>query len=527
LIRKQPLLVQEIFRDMKAAQFQVSARMDSTSVSDFNHEHFMKSSFKNILFTACLTLIMLLSACTGNFDETNTNPNQPGNVPTAYLFTYAQETLLDRLYDGFDNSRVGMTLAQYWSQNQYTEESRYQYRPATNNTTWNAFYTGLFNLQEIIRLNEANEIDPSINEVAVARIMKAWAFQFLTDVYGDIPYTDALQAPDGKSSPAYTPQSEIYPDLLQELQEARDQIDVNQPGFGDADLIYGGDMEKWRRFANSLILRVAIRMSDRMEAEALAAIEDAEASGVFETNDDNASIKYLMSQPSTNPLYVDVVVANRIDFSSSNILVDQLLDLDDPRINAYFEPAVESGEFVGRPFGQNAAAANALNPNAVSQLSEKVLSPDFPGMLMDLAEVNFILAEAAQRGATLSMTPAEYYAEGIRASMEYWDVATPGEIDAYIAAHPYDAANYKQSIGVQKWIALYMQGFQGWIEYRRLDFTGVLGFPVDGPLVDIEEIPLRRVYPPDEQTLNRSNYVTAVTAMGSDDLVTPVWWDVN
>jgi hypothetical protein len=268
-------------------------------------------------------------------------------------------------------------------------------------------------------------------------------------------------------------------------------------------------------------------MADRMETESLSAIEDAVASGVFESNDDNASIKYLTSQPSTNPLYVDVIVSNRIDFSSSNILVDELLELDDPRINAFFEHAVSSGDFVGRPFGQNAAAANGMNPNDVSQLSEKILSPDFPGMLLDLAEVNFILAEAAQRGATLPMTAAEYYDEGIRASMEYWDVATPGEIDAYIAAHPYDAANYKQSIGVQKWIALYMQGFQGWIEYRRLDFTGVLGFPVNGPLVNINEIPLRRPYPPDEQTLNKANYTNAVQGMGADDLVTRVWWDVN
>lgn len=485
----------------------------------------MKRYFNNHIIAVCLTLVMA-AACTDNFEETNTNPNQPGEVPTAYLFTYAQETMLDQLYGGFDNSRVGMTLAQYWSQNQYTEESRYQYRPATNNTTWNAFYTGLYNLQQIIDINDANELNPSANEVAIARIMKVWGFQFLTDVYGDIPYFDALQAAQGNSAPAYTPQSEIYPDLLRELEEARDQIDVSQPGFGDADLIYAGDMEKWRKFANSLILRVAIRMADRMESTALAAIEEA-ADDVFETNDDNASIKYLAAQPATHPLYVDVVVGNRIDFSSSNILVDLLLDLDDPRIEGFFEPAVSSGDYVGRPFGQNAAAANSLDPDDVSQLSERVLSPDFEGMMMDLAEVNFILAEAAQRGATLPMTAEDYYAEGIRASMEYWSDATSGEIDTYIAANPYDAGNWRQSIGVQKWIALYMQGFQGWIEYRRLDFTGVLGFPVNGPLIDINQIPVRRVYPPDEQTLNNANYREAVARQGADNFVTKVWWDVN
>jgi hypothetical protein len=301
---------------------------------------------------------------------------------------------------------------------------------------------------------------------------------------------------------------------------------VSVDAYGAADLIYGGDMEKWVKFANSLILRVAIRMADRMEGEALAAIEEAYA-GAFQDNTDNAMINYLDAQPSTNPLYVDVVVGNRIDFSSSNVLIDVLLDRDDPRVEEYFEPAVNSGDFVGRPFGQNAAAANALSPDDVSQLSEKVLAPAFPGMLMDVAEVNFILAEAAQRGASVGMSADEYYEAGIRASMEYWEAGTTSEIDDYIDANPYDPANWRQSIGLQKWIALYMQGFQGWIEYRRLDFTGVLQMPVSGPLIDINQVPVRRVYPPDEQTLNNANYREAVANMGADDFVTKVWWDVN
>lgn len=484
----------------------------------------MKKINKLYIILALTTGLMM--SCQ-DFDEVNTNPNQPSEVPRAYLFTYAIESMLDQLYGGFDNSRVGMTLAQYWSQNQYTEESRYQYRPATNNTTWNTFYTGLYNLEEIIRLNEADDLTGSQNEIAVARIMQAWAFQFLTDVYGDIPYESALQATQGLASPEYTPQEEIYPDLLEELRAARDQIDVTAPGFGGADLIYGGDMELWRRFANSLILRVAIRMADRMEETSLAAIEEAYASGVIEDYTQTAQINYLETQPSTHPLYVDVIVNNRLDFSSSNTLVDILQERNDPRIDAYFEPAAATGTFVGRPYGQNAAAANALSPDDVSQLSEEVLSPDFPGLIMDAAEVKFSLAEAAQRGANVGNSAAEYYAEGIRESMEYWGVVDQDVIDDYIAANPYDPANWRQSIGVQKWIALYMQGFQGWIEWRRLDFADVLQMPVSGPLVDIDQIPVRRTYPPDEQTLNRENYRQAVERQGGDELTTRVWWDVN
>jgi hypothetical protein len=486
---------------------------------------------------ALVSALLLLSACTKKFEEFNIDPNQPARVPPAYLLTYAQERLVDRVYEGFDNARVGMTLAQYWSQNQYTEESRYQYRPETNNTTWDEFYTGINNLQEIIRINEANEATRNVNQIAVARIMKAWAFQYLTDTYGDIPYTEALKATENISSPKYTPQSEIYPDLLKELTEASAQIVTNQP-LGGGDLIYAGDMTRWKKFANSLIMRVAIRMSERMESASLRAIEQAYQSGAFTSNADNAAIKYTREQPNTNPLYVNVVVGNRIDFSASDVLVNELQSRNDPRLPAYFEPATAASTFVGRPFGQNATNANAMAPRQVSQLSRVVLSPDFEGMLMDYAEVNFILAEAAQRGANVGGIAAAYYASGIRSSIQYWDAqrqkvtpassaTTDAQITAYIAANPYNPADYRQSIGVQKWIALYMQGVQGWSEYRRLDFTNVLKMPIDRPLIEIDRVPLRRVYPTNEQTLNRTNYEAAVGTQGTDNFVTRLWWDVR
>ena len=274
----------------------------------------------NLLNRGALVLLATLAgACTDGFEELNDNPNEPSVVPTNYLLTYAQENIVDRVYNGFDNSRIGMTLAQYWSQNQYTDESRYQYRANTNNTSWNDLYAGLNNLQEIIRLNEADSgVDQSIrnNQIAVARIMKAWTFQYLTDIYGAIPYQEALNI-GTDATPAYTPQQEIYPDLINELTEANAQINVDAPGFEAGDLVYDSDMSQWKKFANSLKARVAMRMIDVMPEAAAQAITEAVAAGVFESNDDIAAVRYLDSQPSTFPLYVDYVVDNRQDFSSS------------------------------------------------------------------------------------------------------------------------------------------------------------------------------------------------------------------
>ena len=474
-------------------------------------------------------LALLAGACTEGFEDLNENPNEPSVVPTNYLLTYAEERIADRVYNGFDNSRIGMTLAQYWSQNQYSDESRYQYRPQTNNTTWDDLYTGIYNLQEIIRINEADSataLGTRNNQIAIARILKAWTFQFLTDTYGAVPYEEALNISEDPT-PAYTPQSEIYPDLINELTEASSQIDLEAPGFLSGDLIYGSDMSKWKKFANSLKARVAMRMVDVLPDQAAQAITEAVAAGVFESNDDIAAVRYLTSQPSTFPLYDDYVVNGRQDFSSSDVLVGQLQQRDDPRLAKYFEPAAATGTFIGRPYGQSPTNANAIPPTAVSQLNERVYSAEFPGLLMDYADLSFILAEAAARGIAVGRSAEAYYAQGIRASMNFWNVDEAAAINAYIAANPYDGGDYKQSIGVQRWIALYMQGIQGWSVWRRLDFTGVLKMPVDGPLIDIDRIPVRRPYPPAEQSLNLENYRDAINEQGEDSFTEKLWWDVN
>ena len=270
-----------------------------------------------------------------------------------------------------------------------------------------------------------------------------------------------------------------------------------------------------------------MRMSDVMPAEAAQAITEAVGAGVFESNADNAALQYLTSQPSTNPLYVSYEVDGRQDFSASDVMVEQLQQRNDPRIAAYYEPAEATDTYIGRPFGQTPTNANAQPATEVSQINNNILAPDFEGMLMDYAEVEFILAEAVARGISLPQGAETYYARGITASMNYWGIDDGAAIAAYIAANPYDGGNYKQSIGVQKWIALYMQGIQGWSEWRRLDFTGVLKMPVGGPLIDIDQIPVRRTYPNDEQNLNNENYQAAVGESGTDSFVRKLWWDVN
>jgi hypothetical protein len=481
-----------------------------------------------------LAALMALGACDRGFEEMNISPNEPTEVLPAHLLASAQKQVADLLWDSFHSGRFGMLYAQYWAQNEYTDESRYQFRVGSNNAFWRDMYTGpLTDLQDIIRINEANMLAQSPNQIAVARIMKAYIFQVLTDVYGDIPYASALQGREN-TSPAYTPQSEIYADLLKELTEASSQINPAVPGFASGDLMYGGNMTRWKKFANSLKMRVAIRMADINASAARTAINEALTAGVFTSNDDNALFRYMAAQPNNNPLHQDRLT--RADFAASNTLVDALNQRNDPRVRFFAAPNA-AGQFEGLTYGLTQDAAGAIPNSAVSQPSPVVLQPTSAGIFMLYDEVQFIQAEAAQRGF-ITGNAAQFFQEAISASMRFWsnEAATVGvttaapitdaQIAAYLTANPYNAANWRQSIGVQKWIALYMQGHQGWIEWRRLDF-GVLQPPAAGPLLGTG-IPTRHMYPEEEQNLNRENYQTAVNAQGGQDIMGGrVWWDVN
>ncbi|HZB13871.1 MAG TPA: SusD/RagB family nutrient-binding outer membrane lipoprotein, partial [Chryseolinea sp.] len=246
---------------------------------------------------------------------------------------------------------------------------------------------------------------------------------------------------------------------------------------------------------------------------------EAEA-GAFESNADNATIAYLGSSPNTNPIWLDLVQSGRADYVIANTIVDKLLDLSDPRLAVYADET-EDGDFIGGEYG----TANTYSAN--SHVGALYHEPDLEGVILDYAEVQFLLAEAAARGFATSESVETYYENGIRASMEYWGI-DDAEIDAYLAqpsvAYATAAGDWKQKIGTQEWIALYNRGFEGWTVWRRLDFEG-FNIP-DG--LEESDIPRRLIFPIEEATLNPSSWKQAIDMIGgSDDVQTTVFWDVN
>lgn len=486
-----------------------------------------------------LALLMLSYACTDNFSSINTNPNEPSQAATPFLLTSSQKNLADNYSGEFELGYFGNLYSQYWSQNQYTDESQYAFREGVVNDIWEDYYTALNTLQEIIRLN--NEFPERYasygdnnNQIAIAKILQAWTYQTLTDIYGDIPFEEALQGGENPS-PAYNTQEEVYTGLLTMLTEASNSIDVDGTGFTSGDIFYEGDMAKWKKFANSLKMRVAIRIADQKPAVAQTAIQEAVSAGVFEDNEDNAEFGYLTSVPNNNP--INEAYKDRDDFAASKPLIDLMKNYEDPRISAYAAQARADSVcsnfdcYEGFPYGMDGGRATTYkNENPWSRPGTLVREADFPAIFMLYDEVLFTLAEAKERGflPTDPTTAAEYYDDAIDASMEYWGVTNASAITNYKNNVPYNSSNYKQVLGEQKWLALYMQGVQGWAEWRRLDFSGVLTPPVDGKLVDFPApIAVRYPYPQDEENLNRTNLQEAIDRQGPDNQGTKVWWDVN
>jgi hypothetical protein len=495
----------------------------------------MKKSFKP-LYTFLLIGLAVVG-CTSDFDEMNTNPNEPERVPTAYLLTQAQRSARG------EQQLFGTNLyAQLFAETQYTGTSRYDLEQLSFDT----YYNGpLADLQEIIDMNtnpETKDLAEVVNygshenQLAVARIMKAYLYQIITDQWGDVPYKEALKG-TSNFAPAYTPQAEIYADLVKELKEAVAQINTGETLPGD--MIYGGNMAHWKKFGYSLLLRVGIRMSEVPEAEDLAldAINTALADpkNIFENNAESAVFKYLGEAINSNPIYYHFHVDNRTDYAISNTLVDFMLAQNDPRLAIYANPtesSVEAGtpEYVGELYGVSDDIAGETENADISFIGDYWKeNAAAPLIFQSYSEVLFIKAELAARGwAGLSEGEAEgFYNQAIAASMAYYGITDPTIVEDYTtqASVVYDQAKWRQLIGEQKWLSLYAVGHEPWSEWRRLGYTLLERAP---NATEDREIPLRRTYDTREFTLNRENVDAAVarqTNGGTLAMSTPVWWD--
>jgi hypothetical protein len=350
------------------------------------------------LFAAASALVLALgaSACDSGLTEINENPNDPEVVPADNVFANGIASGVGRAFGANFNMTLTALWAQHMAKIQYIDEDRYDLRDQAVNAHWTGFYSvPLQDFQDVVNSGADNN-RPNVE--AQGLVMRSWLFQIMTDVWGDIPYSEALRG-TGEArivTPKYDTQEQVYNGILADLKRANDIIGAGA-AINDGDLIYDGDMPSWKKFANSLRLRAAMRLSQVNPTLARTEAAAAIAAGVFTSNADNAVLNYTPSAPSQSPLYLNQIGfgGSRDDHGISATMVNTLKALNDPRLPVYAQPAPVDKQYRGAMNGPSDANAPVLN--TISRLGTYFLRADWPAPLMTYAEVLFLRAEAAQR----------------------------------------------------------------------------------------------------------------------------------
>ena len=473
-----------------------------------------------------LSGVFLLSAasCKKGLEEINTNPNASETAQPDYLLTGTTKSIADTYWGVANTMDASLLFVQNWSKIQYTDPDRYIFTNTSFQELWATGYTrGVSNLNQLIKIAD-EQSNP--NYKGVALVLRSWVFTLLTDNYGDIPYSQAASIKE-YLTPVYDKQKDVYFALLNDLKTAQASLNATGPAIS-GDIIYGGkpnQIASWKKFANSLSLRIALRIADREPEKARQVLADiaAEGSGFISDNSEIAQLTYSTS-PNQNP--VSNLFDTRDDYRISSTIVDKLVELHDPRLPVYASPTKDATPktYVGLPNGLLVGDASAYGFTKTSKPGAYFLAPTSPAVIISYAEVLFDRAEAAARGFTTE-NAADLYKQAITASLKQYGIADAA-INTYTAqpSVQYNAANYKKSIGEQKWIALFGQGLESFAEWRRLDYPQLV--PATAGTLG-GKIPVRFIYPGTEQTLNSTNYNAAVAGQGPDALTTKLWFDVN
>lgn len=474
-----------------------------------------------------MAFVALSVSCTDDITGLNEDKKNPTTTQPEYLFTSAQKAMVNQMQSTSVNNNVFRLFAQHWTETTYPDESQYNITTRSiPDTHWTVFYRDVItDLRESKMLLDAQtplnatETAILINKKAIIDIHIAYSYSILVDTFGNVPYTESNDI-STKPLPKYDDAKTIYKDLITRLTADVAALSTTAGSFGTADLVNGGSAAKWKKFANSLRLRLAVNMFDVEPAYATTEILAAVAAGTIASNSENAKLNYLGAQPNANPLFVDLVASGRNDFVPANTLVDKMNAKSDPRRAKYFALNDGATTYSGGIYGAGNTYEN------FSKINPSLTVPSYPGTIFDYVEIEFLLAEAVAKGVAVGGTVTTHYNAAITASMESWGVGAT-DIATYLArpdvAYATATGTYKQKIGEQAWFALYNRGFEAWSSYRRLDFP-ILVAPV-AAYNGIAAVPVRYSYPAREQTLNTANVDAAIAAIGGNALSTKIFWD--
>ncbi|GAB2608770.1 SusD/RagB family nutrient-binding outer membrane lipoprotein [Emticicia sediminis] len=505
---------------------------------------------KNILKVLLLSIPFWgLTSCDKGFDELNINKTAATSVNPVFILnnatincTYSPGTVIYEI--GVVQQMVSPNSGVLTGAN-FNQDSR-------DNTVqnWQKYYrTVIRNTQDVI--DQTKDLPARSNLYNMARILQAYAYMVTTDSYGDIPYVEAAKGYTQQIVlPKYDTQQAVYTAIIKELTDAATALDAAKT-VETADVLYGGNITLWKKFANSLLLRAGMRLSKVDAAQAQSVVGRAVAAGVMELNTENAMVRH-------DANYVNAVGNMLNSTEAANIymaapFVDYLKKTNDPRLKsiavryvgaksgpeqvasrASSEPAVQ----IGMPFGfDNSTISAEVAKNKLASFYDftqvdrtRMAKNTAPNFLVTAAQTQLLLAEAAQRGWVTGSTAEAYFNKGVRLHMEQlasYDAnaaVAPAAITAYLTENPFNTATALEQINTQYWIASFLNGPEAFANFRRSGFPVLTPNPFPGKAIKGTFI-RRLTYPNSEISVNSVNVKEAIGRQGADDLDTKVWWD--
>lgn len=502
-----------------------------------------------IYIFALITLFMSVTACDEGFDEMNRNPVEPTTLNPVYLLNRA----ILSSSGGFNTLVYEIGIVQHivtpnggvLGGANFNQDNR-----DAAGANWRNFYRTV--LKHTTDVKNMTADDPArSNLYHMARIWHSYGAMVLTDTYGDIPYDEAgVGFIEGNVTPSYNTQQTVYEDIFKELEQATAGLDASQT-IEDSEIMYGGDVEKWRRLGNSLLLRAAMRHTKVAPNVAQEYVAKAVAGGLMASNEDNAVIRHNFQY--TNGIGGTLNGGERNNFYLTEPFVNHLKENNDPRLGAIavrYVGAENGGQQtedianvdpdvqIGMPLGHDNASITPIAQQLdlasfydFSQLDrDRMGAQDAPAFLVTYAQTQLLLAEAAVR-EWVQGDPAAFYREGIRAHMEQLadygeDVAiAPEAIEAYIQANPLESGSEIEQINTQYWLASFLDGYEAFANFRRSGYPDLPPNPFPGKEITTDFI-RRLTFPDTEYAVNLGNIQQANSRQGEDRLDTRVWWDV-
>lgn len=479
--------------------------------------------FKGVRGMLLLLAISALNlSCTKDFEEINTNPNAPIEVQPELLLRQVIYDYGEQMsYEGFV---AGNLLSQHFTMVDFNLFDRHDLSsPQLGGNPWPIIYTNLRD-NELILDQARNTVVYEVYE-GPALILKAYMAATLTDIFGDVPYFDALNGKEGITTPAYDAQEDIYMNENGILDNLEKGIASIQSYAGsqtlEGDILFSGDLDAWVAFANSLRIKYLIRISNQEDiANELQAIFDE--GDFISTNSQNATFDFSNSQPNT----FRMAILRSGDFNlfiMSETMQELMVDLGDTRETVFFRPA-ENGSTDYLGFLNGPDASNTSISVADYSLTGTIFrenTGELDANFMTAWETNFLLAEAAAKGI-ITADAKTLYETGVQQAFDYWNVPMPADyLTTGNASFQIASADPIDQILTQKWIANTINGYEGWIEYRR---TGFPQLKTISASLNNDLIPVRFPYPTDEAALNTANF-NAATSTNQNSINTPVWWD--